>query len=223
MKSALYHFKVIGSGIKAYLNSYVSDPDSITKEENSEPKLDIVLNEHINMEKYQDENKNKRLFAENYYKDKFHSYFEKPTHVIDNIYLGNSYDAANYNFLQKINAKVVVNVTRDIDNYYPDYFTYINIDIKDNNNESIFEYLQSTYDKIKYHQKNMKPDETIFIHCFAGMSRSASMVIYYLMKELKISYEEALAKLKEKRPIVNPSFRFAKDVIKCYKLNEENL
>jgi protein-tyrosine phosphatase len=51
-----------------------------------------------------------------------------------------------------------------------------------------------------------------------GASRSASIVIYYLMKEMKnangddYTFDEAIKFLKEKRFTVNPTFRLTKDL-----------
>ena len=52
------------------------------------------------------------------------SFFEPPTHIIDNIYLGNAYNAAYYYGLKKNNIKMIINVTKEISKYYPEYFTY---------------------------------------------------------------------------------------------------
>ncbi len=53
-----------------------------------------------------------------------------------------------------------------------------------------------------------------------GRSRSASVVLYYLMRTQKnddgtpFSFDDALKFLQDKRPIVNPTFRFTKDLAK---------
>jgi protein-tyrosine phosphatase len=48
-----------------------------------------------------------------------------------------------------------------------------------------------------------------------GSSRSAILVIYYLIKKYQMSMDEALHFLKEKRSIVNINNNFIKDVKKC--------
>ena len=52
------------------------------------------------------------------------------------------------------------------------------------------------------------------VHCHAGISRSVSMVIYYMMKKYKYSYEEALSNIRMKRPIANPNPNFARQLKK---------
>ena len=49
---------------------------------------------------------------------------------------------------------------------------------------------------------------TVFVHCYAGVSRGASIVIAYLMQEHKMSMFEAMQLVKAKRPIVFPNAGF---------------
>ena len=145
------------------------------------------------------------------------SFFEPPTHIIDNIYLGNAYNAAYYYGLKKNNIKMIINVTQEISQYYPDYFTYHQYELYDNNHDNIKEYLDGAYNNIKSFQTNNHGN--ILIHCFMGASRSASVVLYYLTKD-KINEEtnklftldEALIFLKSKRPIVNPTNKLLADL-----------
>lgn len=52
-------------------------------------------------------------------------------------------------------------------------------------------------------------EKGVIVHCAAGVSRSASIVIYYLMKRYGYSYQAALSYLKSKRSIVSPNLSFA--------------
>jgi protein-tyrosine phosphatase len=48
----------------------------------------------------------------------------------------------------------------------------------------------------------------VLVHCFAGKSRSASIVIGWLMKNEKMSYENALQYVRNYRPCVEPNLGF---------------
>ena len=145
------------------------------------------------------------------------SFFEPPTHIIDNIYLGNAYNAAYYYGLKKNNIKMIINVTKEISKYYPEYFTYYQYELYDNNHDNIKDFLDDSYKNIKDFQENKKGN--ILIHCFMGASRSASVVLYYLTKN-KINKDtnklytlnEALFFIKNKRPIVNPTNKLLEDL-----------
>ena len=164
----------------------------------------------INAEEYTDENKNKRIFKKIGIYEEYSWFFGKPSHIIDNIYLGSAFNAASYYDLKESNIKVILNVTKEISEYYPDEFTYFHYDIYDNNMESIGEYLEKAYQDIKKYQKEY--DGNILIHCYMGASRSASIVIYYLMRKHNYTFDHALEFIKTKRPVVNPTFKLTKDL-----------
>lgn len=50
------------------------------------------------------------------------------------------------------------------------------------------------------------------VHCFAGVSRSATTVIIYLMKTRNITYHEAHAFVKKRRRIIYPNAGFVRQM-----------
>lgn len=52
----------------------------------------------------------------------------------------------------------------------------------------------------------------VFVHCNAGISRSASVVIAYLMKKQGMRYQQAFLYLKEKRTTISPNPGFAQQL-----------
>jgi len=51
-------------------------------------------------------------------------------------------------------------------------------------------------------------DSVIFVHCAAGISRSATVVIAYLMREYAMSCSEAYQFVKARRSIISPNLDF---------------
>lgn len=53
-------------------------------------------------------------------------------------------------------------------------------------------------------------NKNILVHCMAGISRSVSLVTYYLMKKYHIDYDKAVTYIKNRRSVANPngSFRY---------------
>ena len=94
--------------------------------------------------------------------------------ITDNIFLGNKYAAFDRKFLEENEIKVIVNCSKNIDFIESDYYIKHRIPVNDDlSNVSIN--IMSIYMKDlipiinKYINKNYK----IFIHCRAGMQRSA--------------------------------------------------
>jgi protein-tyrosine phosphatase len=57
-----------------------------------------------------------------------------------------------------------------------------------------------------------KQNRKVLVHCAAGVSRSASFVIAYIMKSRKIGFDEAYTFVKSKRPIITPNSGFVKQL-----------
>lgn len=173
---------------------------------------------HIDIDRYNREGTQRRLFPLSTYREEYGTYFGPATRIIDNIYIGSAHNASDYNTFVENNINMVINVTTEISNYYKDCMeiSYFNYPLYDNNEESIGEYLELAYNQILNHQKTRKGN--ILVHCFMGASRSASIIIYYLMHKenkngKKYTFDEALHFIREKRKIVNPTFRLTKDLV----------
>ncbi len=78
------------------------------------------------------------------------------------------------------------------------------IDIEDDSDENLKEYLDEIYSFISEGLET----GNVLVHCFAGMSRSAAAVTWFLMKELQLPYEKALQLVKAKRNGVSPNLGF---------------
>lgn len=60
----------------------------------------------------------------------------------------------------------------------------------------------------------------VLVHCMAGVSRSVSLITYYLMKKNCLGFYDALAFIKSQRPIVNPNESF-KNQLKNYEIKRD--
>lgn len=76
-------------------------------------------------------------------------------------------------------------------------------------------YLQDYYAnkpmiEISYHviDRVLSSGQTVLVHCMAGVSRSASMIIYYLMRKYGMSFDDAYKLVKSRRSIINPNRSF---------------
>ncbi|AAP29802.1 protein tyrosine phosphatase 2 [Choristoneura fumiferana multiple nucleopolyhedrovirus] len=53
----------------------------------------------------------------------------------------------------------------------------------------------------EYMTRRIGEGKRVLIHCYAGESRSAALVVYYYMRSRQMSYEEALSLVKNKRRV----------------------
>ena len=67
--------------------------------------------------------------------------------------------------------------------------------------ENIFKYFKECIQFIENSKK-------IYIHCMAGVSRSASIVIAYLMYKEHKNYFQIYTEVKKKRNVIRPNFGF---------------
>uniref|UniRef100_A0A4W6CRG8 protein-serine/threonine phosphatase n=1 Tax=Lates calcarifer TaxID=8187 RepID=A0A4W6CRG8_LATCA len=105
---------------------------------------------------------------------------DSPTEIFEHVYLGSEWNASNLEELQNSGVRYILNVTREIDNFFPGMFEYHNIRVYDEEATNLLEYWNDTY---KFITKAKKAGAKCLVHCKMGVSRSASTVIAYAMKE----------------------------------------
>jgi hypothetical protein len=140
--------------------------------------------------------------------------------VDSNIFIGNHESAKSLDHLADNKITHIVNAAIEIPNYHSGRFNYINAGLYDNpklGDEDLLRILEPIYRYISaIISKN--PSAKILVHCHMGMSRSASIVIYYLMRHNNWSYEESLKYLINRRPIVKPNRWYQQQLLDIEKL-----
>ncbi len=59
-----------------------------------------------------------------------------------------------------------------------------------------------------------KQKQKVLVHCHAGVSRSTTVVVAFLMKTKRWPYKKALNYVKQRRYIVDPNFGFVEQLRK---------
>jgi protein phosphatase slingshot len=144
---------------------------------------------------------------------KIYNYYSDPSHIIDNIYIGNSANARDYYNLVELKIGMVVNCASEIPCYFENEFKYVFINILDIEGADIYPFLDDSVDQIHLFNKN-NPNANILVHCFMGASRSVSIVIAYLIKYYNYDFESALNLCNSKRSVVNVNVDFCDQLIK---------
>lgn len=134
---------------------------------------------------------------------------DKPSKIFDYLYLGSEWNAANFEELQKNNVGYILNVTREIDNFFPESFNYMNIRVYDVEATDLLSHWPATFNFINTARKN---GQAVLVHCKMGVSRSASTVIAYAMKQQHWTLDVALTYVRDRRSIIKPNEGFMKQL-----------
>ena len=158
--------------------------------------------------------------------------------IIPKLFISNWFTSNNPDVLDKYKIKAVITLeTMRKPKEVLDYYVHNNIKFKyiyiqDYLNADINQYFDSTYEFIK---NKISIGENVLVHCFAGISRSSTIILNYLIRNfyehtvnIKMNPEEVvhyiLDKVKEKRPIVEPNVGFLNQLLqKAIEYNNENI
>ncbi|XP_027195818.2 dual specificity protein phosphatase 4-like [Dermatophagoides pteronyssinus] len=130
----------------------------------------------------------------------------EPAELLPYLYLGNECHASSKNLLLNLGITAVLNVSQSCPNHFENEFYYKRIPINDSKCDDITIRINEALnfiDEIK-EDRNGK----ILVHCQAGISRSATICIAYLIKKKRIRMEEAYEFVKSRRQLISPNFNF---------------
>ena len=126
--------------------------------------------------------------------------------ITQNLYLGNLYDAQNIKNLLKIGIQKVLSLITDPQLlYYPKEIEHKCIKLNDFPRENIIKYFGECLLFIEDNRKTL-------VHCVAGASRSATIVIAYIMWKNQLDYKESAKFVEQKRPCINPNYGFVRQL-----------
>ncbi|KAM6204840.1 LOW QUALITY PROTEIN: protein phosphatase Slingshot homolog 3 [Sarcoramphus papa] len=130
---------------------------------------------------------------------------DRPSRVFPHLYLGSEWNAANLEELQQNRVTHILNVAREIDNFFPALFTYMNVRVYDEETAQLLPHWNDTF---LFLSRVRAGGGRALVHCRMGLSRSAATVLAYAMKEFGWPLERALRHVRHCRPGVlpNPGF-----------------
>ena len=130
-----------------------------------------------------------------------HYEFEGDCIIENKLYLGGIRSSFLKEEMKKLGVTHILMVGYFMTPLFPDDFIYNNIEVNDNKNENILEYLIKG---IKF----IDQSGICYIHCQLGKSRSAAFVIAYIMYKNKIHFSEAFDFVRSKRFCAFPNEGF---------------
>merc|ERR1719446_1283278 len=126
--------------------------------------------------------------------------------VLPHLYLGNMRDAANSSVLTRLNIRYILNVTAKPASYsIPSGFQYKHLEAADNGFQNLRQFFEEAFEFI---DSAKTAGTAVLIHCQAGISRSPTIAIAYLMKNYMMPMADAYKFVKTKRSIISPNLNF---------------
>uniref|UniRef100_A0A8C9P805 protein-serine/threonine phosphatase n=1 Tax=Spermophilus dauricus TaxID=99837 RepID=A0A8C9P805_SPEDA len=134
---------------------------------------------------------------------------DRASRIFPHLYLGSEWNAANLEELQRNRVSHILNMAREIDNFYPERFTYHNVRLWDEESAQLLPHWKETH---RFIEAARAQGTRVLVHCKMGVSRSAATVLAYAMKQYGWSLEQALLHVQELRPIVRPNPGFLRQL-----------
>merc|ERR1711944_176067 len=128
------------------------------------------------------------------------------TQVLPHLYLGNKRDASDMASLSRLNIRYVLNVTAKPPSYHlPPGFHYKHLEAADNGLQNLRQFFEEAFSFI---DEAKKAGAGVLVHCQAGISRSPTIAVAYLMKHYPMAMADAYKFVKTKRSIISPNLNF---------------
>lgn len=127
---------------------------------------------------------------------------QQPTQVIENLFIGPFNSSRDLNILECLNISHIVNCTTLPSNHLS--ITYLNIPFDDN----CVDIQHIIPQAIQFIDEHITNNKSIMVFCKFGASRSATIVVAYLMFKYNWKYKQALNYLKSVRTICCPNHYF---------------
>ncbi|XP_005417376.2 dual specificity protein phosphatase 5, partial [Geospiza fortis] len=128
-----------------------------------------------------------------------------PVEILPFLYLGSAYHASKCEFLANLHITALLNVSRKSSESFKDQYCYKWIPVEDSHTADISSHFQEAIDFI---DQVRRAGGRILVHCEAGISRSPTICMAYLMKTRKLRLDEAFDYIKQRRSLISPNFGF---------------
>ncbi|KAI3846566.1 hypothetical protein MKX03_008248 [Papaver bracteatum] len=139
---------------------------------------------------------------------------EKPSFIAGSLFIGGALAAKSVYTLQHLGITHILclcsNEIGQSDSQYPNHFEYKNFSIFDNEDANISKLFEEASDFIQMVENSGRK---VLVHCFEGKSRSATVVLAYLMLRKNFTLLDAWNTLKRAHRRAQPNDGFAKTLL----------
>lgn len=128
------------------------------------------------------------------------------------LFLGAKGVTSDLETLCDLGVTFILNITEVEPNpkQFPDNFRILSIPVKDSSDVRIAEH----FDKcVAFIEEGRKAKAGVLVHGNMGMSRSATVVLAYLMLQQDMTLKQAIEHVKERRPVISPNVGFMEQLV----------
>ncbi|KAH7938998.1 hypothetical protein HPB52_004115 [Rhipicephalus sanguineus] len=129
-----------------------------------------------------------------------------PTRILPFLFLGSQRDAQDPDLLASHNICYELNVSTSCPkpDFIPDAH-FLRIPVNDSHADKLRPHFARA---CRFLDKVRESSGCVLVHCLAGVSRSPTVAIAYVMRHLGLSSDDAYRYVKSKRPSISPNFNF---------------
>lgn len=125
--------------------------------------------------------------------------------ILPHVLIGNQRDAADREKLRELGVTHIINVTSQLPLHFENDIVYKRLPASDNGSQNLKQYFQEA---IAFIDGVREMNGRVLVHCQAGVSRSPTIVIAYLMARSQKTLADAFSFVKDRRSIVAPNLNF---------------
>uniref|UniRef100_A0A8D2ZHQ1 Dual specificity protein phosphatase 5 n=1 Tax=Scophthalmus maximus TaxID=52904 RepID=A0A8D2ZHQ1_SCOMX len=129
----------------------------------------------------------------------------KPVEILPFLYLGSAYHASRQDYLSDLHITALLNVSRRDMQPAKGHYDYKWIPVEDNHMADISSHFQEAIEFIDHVKQS---GGKVLVHCEAGISRSPTICMAYIMRTQQLQLDAAFDIIKQRRDVVSPNFSF---------------
>ncbi|XP_061430215.1 LOW QUALITY PROTEIN: dual specificity protein phosphatase 6-like [Lethenteron reissneri] len=130
-----------------------------------------------------------------------------PVEILPYLYLGCARDSTNLAALAEHGIRYILNVTPNVPNAFESRrdFVYKQIPVPDHWSQNLSQFFPEA---IAFIDEARQKKCGVLVHCLAGISRSVTVTVAYLMQTLNLSLNDAYDLVRNKKANISPNFNF---------------
>lgn len=131
-----------------------------------------------------------------------------PVEILPNLFLGNATNSCDLESLERHDIHYILNVTPNLPNTFEKKgldIKYMQIPIQDHWSQNLASFFPEA---IAFIDEARRKKLGVLVHCLAGISRSVTITLAYLMHEMSIPLNDAYDFVRKRKANISPNFNF---------------